>query len=75
MSDTDKESPVDGIAGHTLLAEFPMVCCPHCGVLQQWDDCHELDAGSSRNCCKCEKEIHVLSVYAVFYARLSTTKS
>jgi len=69
------ERPLDELVGHerTLLAEFPMVCCPHCGKEQQWDDCYDLHAGSSRGCQHCEKEIHVLSTDTVIYARLSTT--
>lgn len=65
---------LDGLVGHdrTLIAEFPMVCCPHCGKEQQWDDCYDLHAGSSRDCQHCEKEIHVLSTDTVIYARLST---
>jgi len=31
----------------TLFAEFPIVCCPHCGKEQQWDDYYELRAGTS----------------------------
>lgn len=58
---------------HVLLAEIPVVRCPHCGAEQQWDDYYDLHAGSSQDCEKCEKEIHVLSVDVVIYARISTT--
>ena len=58
----------------TLLAELPIVCCPHCGAEQQWDDYYDLHAGSSRDCYECDKEIHVLSVDTVMYARVSTSE-
>ena len=57
---------------HTLIAQLPMVCCPHCGEEQQWDDYYDLYAGCSQDCQHCGKEIHVLSIDTVIYARVST---
>ena len=55
-----------------ILASMPIVECPHCGKEWQWDDYYNLHSGSVRTCPKCEKDVHVLSVDTVMYARLST---
>lgn len=59
-------------AENILIAQLPMVRCPHCGKEQQWDDCYEIKSGSSIDCEECEKEIHVLSVDMTIHLRLST---
>ncbi len=51
---------------------MPMVVCPHCEKEFQWDDYYELAVGDSRECPKCEKEIHVTYVDHCIFATLGT---
>lgn len=57
-----------------VFTGFPMVTCPHCGVESQWDDYYDLRAGDERECEKCGKTVHVLSVEHVMHATVGTER-
>jgi uncharacterized protein (UPF0212 family) len=61
----------DGRRDYTL-SDLPMATCPHCGEEFQWDDYYDVRAGSERECPRCERTIHVLSVDTTITARLGT---
>ncbi len=51
---------------------LPMIVCPHCGEEYQHDDYYDIQSDDTLDCPSCEKEIHVLEVDTIIYARVGT---
>jgi uncharacterized protein (UPF0212 family) len=55
--------------------DMPIANCPHCNAEQQLDDYYDLDVGDSRDCQKCNKEMHIVFVDTTINFELSTERS
>lgn len=56
----------------TYSESMPIVECPHCHKVFQWDDYYDMQEGDSRECPQCEKEIFVIGVSQVTTGMFST---
>ena len=52
--------------------ELPMVKCPHCKKIFQWDDYYDLASGDEHDCPHCQMTIYIISVNTIITAEIST---
>ena len=54
------------------ISDLPLLMCPHCGEESRADDLHDVAAGDTWDCPRCERTAHVTFVDHTIQVHLST---